>query len=145
VRRARRTGGSLALLLGDVDCFKRYNDHYGHVAGDACLQAVAQVMRDVFRRADDLPARYGGEEFAVILPGANEEQAAFSAEMFRKAVEGLGIPHADSPVAEVVTISVGLAVAPVGPETSPAWFISRADEGLYISKANGKNRVSKAD
>ncbi|NTV72829.1 MAG: diguanylate cyclase, partial [Holophaga sp.] len=145
VRRARRTGGWVALLLGDVDFFKKYNDHYGHVAGDECLKAVAKVMRDVFRRAEDLPARYGGEEFAVILSGSTPEQAAFSAQMFRKAVESLRIPHADSSVAEVVTLSVGYAVAQVNAESSPAWFISRADEGLYISKANGRNRVSKAD
>ena len=145
VRRARRTGGTLALLLGDVDCFKKFNDRYGHVAGDACLQAVAQVMKDVFRRVDDLPARYGGEEFAVIIPGASQDQAAFSAEMLRKAVEARGVPHADSEAADVVTISIGMAVATVTAETTPDWFISRADEGLYISKANGRNRVSWAD
>ncbi len=145
VRRARRTGGYLTLLLGDVDYFKRYNDRYGHMAGDACLQAVAQVMKDVFRRADDLPARYGGEEFAVIIPGATPEQAAFSAEMFRKAMEARAIPHEASDVSEVVTISIGLATSQVTPETSPAWYIARADEGLYISKANGRNRVSMAD
>ena len=145
VRRARRTGGWVALLLGDVDFFKKYNDHYGHVAGDECLKAVAKVMRDVFRRAEDLPARYGGEEFAVIISGSTPEQAAFSAQMFRKAVESLRIPHAASSVAEVVTISVGYAVVQVNAESSPAWFISRADEGLYISKANGRNRVSLAD
>jgi diguanylate cyclase (GGDEF)-like protein len=145
VRRARRTGGTLALRLGDGACFKRFNDRYGHVAGDACLQTVAQVMRDVFRRVDDLPARYGGEEFAVIIPGATEEQALFSAEMFRKAIEARAVPHEDSEAADVVTLSLGLSVATVGPDTSPDWFITRADEGLYISKANGRNRVSMAD
>jgi diguanylate cyclase (GGDEF)-like protein len=103
-------------------------------------------MKDVFRRVDDLPARYGGEEFAVIIPGATPEQAMFSAEMFRKAMEARAIPHEDSDAAPVVTISIGLAVAQVTTgETSPAWFIARADEGLYISKANGRNRVSTAD
>ncbi|BDU74266.1 sensor domain-containing diguanylate cyclase [Mesoterricola silvestris] len=145
VRRAKRSGGWVALLLGDVDFFKKYNDHYGHLAGDECLKSVAKVMREVFRRADDLPARYGGEEFAVIISGSTPEQAAFSAEMLRKAVESLAIPHAASSVAEVVTLSVGYVVAQVAPEMTPAWFISRADEGLYISKANGRNRVSPAD
>jgi diguanylate cyclase (GGDEF)-like protein len=145
VRRARRAGTHLALLLGDVDFFKRFNDHYGHQAGDACLQSVAQVMRDVFRRAEDLPARYGGEEFAVIIAGASPEQAAFSAEMWRKAVEDRGMPHADSQAAKVVTLSIGMVVAPVSTETTPGWFIARADEALYISKANGRNRVSTAD
>ena len=145
VRRARRTGGTLTLLLGDVDYFKKFNDRYGHLAGDGCLQAVAQVMRDVFRRVDDLPARYGGEEFAVIIPGTTPEQAAFSAEMFRQAMEKRAIPHADGVEGGVVTISIGLAIAQVTAETTPAWFIARADEGLYISKANGRNRVSYAD
>lgn len=145
IRRARRTGGSVALLLGDVDFFKRYNDRYGHQAGDVCLQTVAQVMRDVFRRAEDLPARYGGEEFAVVIVGITPAQAAFSAEMLRKAVEGKAIPHADSPAADVVTLSIGLVAAPVTAETSPDWFIARADEALYISKANGRNRVTHAE
>ncbi len=145
VRRARRTGGWVALLLGDVDFFKKYNDRYGHLAGDECLKAVARVMRDVFRRAEDLPARYGGEEFAVVIAGSTPEQAAFSAQRFRKAVESLGIPHADSSVSEVVTISVGYVVARATEASSPAWFISRADEALYISKANGRNRVTQAD
>jgi diguanylate cyclase (GGDEF)-like protein/PAS domain S-box-containing protein len=145
VRRARRNGTTLALLLGDVDFFKRYNDEYGHLAGDGCLQTVAQVMREVFRRAEDLPARYGGEEFAVIIPGCTLDQATFSAEMFRKAMEARAMPHAKSDAAPVVTISIGLAVAEVSQENTPDWFIARADEGLYISKANGRNRVSIAD
>lgn len=145
VRRARRTGGFVALLLGDVDFFKKFNDRYGHLAGDECLKAVARVMKDVFRRAEDLPARYGGEEFAVIIPGSTPEQAAFSAQMLRKAVENLGISHEDSTAARVVTLSVGFAVAQVTEETTPAWFIARADEGLYISKANGRNLVSRAN
>lgn len=145
VRRARRNGGCVALLMGDVDFFKRFNDRYGHQAGDACLQEVAQVMRDVFRRAEDLPARYGGEEFAVIVAGASPDQAAFSAEMLRKAVEARAIPHADSQVSEVVTLSIGMVCAQVNAETTPGWFIARADEALYISKANGRNRVSSAD
>ena len=145
VRRARRTGGCLSLLRGDVDCFKKYNDRYGHVAGDACLQRVAKVMKDVFRRVDDLPARYGGEEFAVILPASSPDQAAFSAELFRKAVEARAMAHPRSEAGPVVTISIGIAVADVTPETTPGWFISRADEGLYISKANGRNRVTQAD
>ena len=145
VRRARRTGGCLSLHLGVVDCFKKYNDRYGHVAGDACLQMIAQVMRDVFRRSDDLPARYGGEEFAVILPSSSPEQAAFAAEMFRKAVEAQGAPHLDNEASDVVTISIGYSSALVTQETTPDWFINRADEGLYISKANGRNRVTAAE
>jgi diguanylate cyclase (GGDEF)-like protein/PAS domain S-box-containing protein len=144
VRRAQRAGEPLALLLGDVDFFKRFNDCHGHLAGDACLQAMGEVMREVFQRAQDLPARYGGEEFAVILPGCNAAQARAAAEKFRQAVEARGIPHGDSAVASVVTLSVGFVSALVTPATTPAWFIKRADEGLYLSKAEGRNRVSEA-
>lgn len=142
VRRAQRTGGSLALLLGDVDFFKRYNDHYGHVAGDGCLQAVGEVMREVFRRGEELPARYGGEEFAVILPGCTLLQAQAAAEAFRLAIEARGIAHAHSDAAPVVTLSLGYVSAEVTEATTPDWFIQRADEGLYQSKSQGRNRVS---
>jgi diguanylate cyclase (GGDEF)-like protein len=142
IRRAQRAGGSLALLLGDVDFFKRYNDHYGHLAGDGCLQAVGEVMRELFRRAEELPARYGGEEFAVILPGLGPEQALQCAEALRQAVEGCGIEHAKSDAGPVVTLSLGVISARVTPATTPEWFISQADEGLYRSKAGGRNRVT---
>ena len=144
VRRAQRSGEPLALLLGDVDFFKRFNDCHGHLAGDACLQTVGEVMMDIFRRSEDLPARYGGEEFAVILPGCDARQARSAAEKFRLAVEAAGIVHGDSDVAERVTISVGYVSTQVLAETTPAWFIKRADEGLYRSKAEGRNRVSEA-
>ena len=144
VRRAMRSGESLALLLGDVDFFKRFNDHNGHVVGDSCLQAVGGVMRKIFRRAVDLPARYGGEEFAVILPGCDAAQARLAAEKFRQAVEACQIPHGNSDVGPVVTISVGYIAAKVLPETTPGWFIRRADDGLYRCKAAGRNGVAEA-
>ena len=144
IRRAQRSGGTLSLLLGDVDFFKRFNDTYGHLAGDGCLQAVGEVMRQLFRRAEELPARYGGEEFAVILPGSSLEQAMLSAEALRKAVEDRAIEHSHSDAAPVVTISLGLVSTIVTAQTTPAWFISQADEGLYRSKAAGRNRVSVA-
>ncbi len=142
IRRARRSGDPLALILCDVDFFKRYNDCYGHVQGDACLRAVGEVMRDVFRRAGDLPARYGGEEFAVILPGTAGEAAGRVAEKFRAAMEGRALPHERSDAAPCVTLSVGVAHGAVGPEMDAQWFITTADQALYRSKEGGRNRVT---
>lgn len=145
LRRARRSGEELSLLLCDVDFFKRYNDHYGHSAGDDCLRLVGAVLREVFRRAGELPARYGGEEFAVILPALGREDALKAAEKLRASLESRGLPHAKSEVAPVVTLSIGVAHAIVTPEADAAWFITRADEALYASKHAGRNRVTALD
>ena len=145
IRRAQRKGEYLSLIMADVDFFKRYNDLYGHVAGDGCLQAIGDVMKDVFRRVEELPARYGGEEFAVILPGADPDTGRQAAEILLKAVEGLRIPHGDSDASPYVTLSIGLVSTRVGAGTPADWFITWADEGLYRSKAEGRNRVSAAE
>jgi diguanylate cyclase (GGDEF)-like protein/PAS domain S-box-containing protein len=145
IRRALRKGDQLALIMGDVDFFKRFNDLYGHVAGDGCLQAIGEVMKDVFRRVEELPARYGGEEFAVILPGADADGARQAAEMLLKAVEARRIPHANSDAGPHVTLSLGYVSAKVTAGTTPDWFITWADEGLYRSKASGRNRATSAN
>ena len=142
VRRALRKGDPLALIMADVDFFKRFNDLNGHVAGDGCLQAIGEVMKDAFRRVEELPARYGGEEFAVILPGADAARALEAAEMLLKAVEARRIPHGNSDAGPFVTLSLGFVSAKVTAETTPAGFITTADEGLYRSKANGRNRAT---
>lgn len=143
-RRARRSGGVFSLLMCDVDFFKKYNDHYGHQGGDDCLRAVAEVMRDVFRRAGELPARYGGEEFAVILPGVSQKDALAVARKLLKALAVRAIPHELSEAAPYVSLSIGLASAKVEVEQDPDWFIKRADEALYQSKKAGRNRVTVA-
>lgn len=142
LRRACRSGKELSLLLGDVDFFKRYNDCYGHIAGDTCLQTVGQVMRAVFRRASELPARYGGEEFAVILPGVGEEQALKAANKFRTAMETKELPHECSEASPHVTLSIGVASLKPTPETRSADLIAMADSALYISKQTGRNRAT---
>ncbi len=142
VRRASRNGDYLSLLLCDVDFFKPFNDHYGHLAGDACLQAVGRILRHVFRRAGDIPARYGGEEFAVILPGTSPENAAITAETLRREMIGAAIPHARSDVADCVTISIGVVGARVSADRKAVWFTHEADKALYQSKKNGRNRVT---
>ena len=145
LRRCQRNAEPLSLLLCDVDFFKRFNDHHGHAEGDACLRKVGEVLRGLFRRAEDLPARYGGEEFAVILSGCDAAKAREEAEKVREAIEAAAIVHGDSEVAPVVTLSVGVVSALVEEDTTPEWFIMHADSQLYRSKASGRNRVSGPD
>lgn len=141
LRRARRSGDRLALLLCDVDFFKRYNDHYGHFQGDTCLQAVGEVMRSTFRRAGELPARYGGEEFAVILPGLDAEACAQVGQKLVKAMAQRNLPHEKSDAAPHVSLSIGLVSVLVNDETSADALITAADECLYRAKAGGRNRA----
>lgn len=143
VRRATRSKEPLGLVLCDVDFFKKFNDHYGHQGGDDCLRAVGKTMLKIFRRAGELPARYGGEEFAVVLPNHTPEQTLAAAERLRASIEALGLPHAKSDAAPCVTISLGVVSASAkGHDAS--WFIERADEALYRSKASGRNRATLA-
>ena len=138
--RARQT---LALILCDVDHFKLYNDHYGHPAGDECLKQVAAAISQCVRPGD-LVARYGGEEFAIVLPQMESEAACRIAERIRAAVEAAGLPHANSKVADHVTLSIGAAwmAPPEHARPDARALIEQADRGLYQAKKNGRNRVS---
>lgn len=131
----------LALIMCDVDYFKNYNDSYGHQAGDACLQQVAQSLKSNFFRAGDLVARYGGEEFAVILPNVDREVALKFAERIRDDVEKLKLEHNSSAIADVVTISVGVTSLTLDKNITAAKIIARADKALYIAKDKGRNNV----
>jgi len=143
-RQAERQKTSLSLILMDVDCFKRYNDGYGHGAGDECLRQVASVIKRHAKRPHDLAARYGGEEFAVILCATTAQGALAVAEDIRKDVEGLGLQHEFSTVASVVTLSAGTATAqPAAGQTFDS-IIERADKALYAAKNGGRNRVESA-
>ena len=114
-RRAARHQMPLSLLMLDVDYFKAYNDHYGHIAGDACLERVAEALSQTIGRAEDLVARYGGEEFAALLAGSGPEEALALAEKVRAAVQALAIPHARSSASDWLSVSIGVAsVQPVG-------------------------------
>jgi diguanylate cyclase (GGDEF)-like protein len=131
----------MALLLVDIDFFKRYNDRHGHQAGDACLKAVAEALSSAARRPLDFTARYGGEEFAVILYQASrayvhEITAAIEANIAR-----LAIPHSDSAVADVVTVSIGVAHVAPSLHRSSKGFLQLADQALYQAKAEGRHRV----
>ncbi|MXO21681.1 GGDEF domain-containing protein [Klebsiella pneumoniae] len=130
----------LALMMIDVDYFKRYNDRYGHQAGDECLSSVAQVLKMAVRAEGDLVARYGGEEFVVVLPGVSLAHATAIAERIQQKIREAGLPHADSAVASEVTVSIGIVASDgtVPIET----LIARADSALYQAKNKGRNQWS---
>jgi len=128
----------------DVDHFKAYNDSYGHVAGDQCLQQVATAMSALLGRAGDLLARYGGEEFAVLLPGADAPAAMAVALRLQDAVRQLALPHRGSACCDSVTLSMGVtslqAAHYPGADAAQALF-QQADAALYTAKQTGRNRV----
>jgi diguanylate cyclase (GGDEF)-like protein len=144
--RAMRYGQALALVLLDVDCFKQYNDYYGHLAGDDCLQAICQTIQNVAaKRPGDVVARYGGEEIAVLLPQTDQAGAIAVAEKIRHAIIELNIPHCGNP-AGLVTLSAGINVLdPVTSTDTIDAFINNADRALYSAKNNGRNRVECAE
>jgi len=139
-KRQMREQKPLALILCDVDYFKRYNDTYGHQVGDECLRQIAQVLRSYSRRAADLAARYGGEEFAVILPNIEAENAAKIAEKIRSEVEQLQIPHQASELG-YVTLSLGVSCLIPNRETNSQKLVTLADTALYQAKQQGRNQV----
>jgi diguanylate cyclase (GGDEF)-like protein len=140
-QRAVRQGTSLAVIMLDVDHFKAYNDHYGHQQGDDCLRCVGAVLRATIRRAGELAARYGGEEFVVVMPGASEEKAQETAEAILAAIRAERMPHASSPVADVITISLGVAAGRPGTTDDREHLIKMADVALFKAKDQGRNRV----
>jgi diguanylate cyclase (GGDEF)-like protein len=141
-KRAVRSGTTLSLLLIDIDCFKQYNDAYGHVSGDECLKKIARALCETLKRPFDLVARYGGEEFGCILPETDAAGAQHVAEVLRKKVESLKIPHEGSQVAPCATVSVG--VASMVPSTTVPFItlVEGSDTALYAAKAGGRNMVS---
>lgn len=136
-------GSMMSLILFDIDYFKKYNDAYGHQAGDDCLIQVAAVAMACLRAGSDTAARYGGEEFGVILPGADAVEAMAVAERIRAAIYGLAIPHVRSP-AGVVTLSLGIACQEPGSAVDEQRLIALADAALYEAKQSGRNRSAMA-
>ncbi len=138
---AARNGRALSLVLADVDHFKRYNDRFGHLAGDECLRRVARAMRQVVRAESDLLARYGGEELACVLPEADSATAQAIAERLRESVALLDIPHPDGVESARVSISLGLTTVAGSEAATPEQLIARADRALYRAKREGRDRV----
>ncbi|MBM7422466.1 MULTISPECIES: diguanylate cyclase [Spongiibacter] len=140
-RACRRSGSPLSLLMVDVDHFKLYNDHYGHLDGDQCLKAIASALASSVERGRDMLARFGGEEFVCLLPDTDLEGAKHIAEKLRQAVEGLAIPHVESKTAATVTVSLGVATTAECDALEPPDLLKIADEQLYLAKQSGRNRV----
>ncbi|MFZ6873164.1 sensor domain-containing diguanylate cyclase [Undibacterium sp. Di27W] len=139
--RAMRNASSLALIMIDVDCFKQYNDIYGHAAGDECLRAISKVVADGKHRPGDLSARYGGEEMVILLPGTDVAGAMKVAENIRQAIYHLELKHTGNS-SGVVTVSAGIdAFVPVRENNRPLELIEAADKALYCAKSQGRNCV----
>jgi len=144
-RRCARDESPLSLVFCDIDYFKRFNDTYGHQAGDECLVRVAQAMEESLNRPADLVARYGGEEFIALLVDTGSEGARMLAERMRAKVESLDVEHRASGVAAHLTVSLGVASIVPKPAVRPEDLVDLADRALYAAKAGGRNRVASAD
>jgi len=139
-RRCARSGMPLSVVMIDIDHFKRYNDAYGHQAGDACLKQVASTMLQCAGRPPDLLARYGGEEFVILLPQVDVPGAQTVAQRILESVRALAIPHRMSSVSDTVTVSLGVATSRPDEGGSPEGLVRCADDALYQAKKNGRNR-----
>ncbi|CAA0092839.1 Response regulator PleD [Zhongshania aliphaticivorans] len=142
-RACRRTEQPLSIIMMDVDHFKKYNDHYGHLEGDGCLKMVAHALTEDQWRGRDIVSRYGGEEFVCLMPETHLDDAIKKAEMIRQRVFDLALPHAASDTADRVTISIGAACV-VPNDSDFKTLLLRADEQLYKAKEGGRNRVEGA-
>ena len=143
-QRGQRNGRPLSLLMCDIDCFKLYNDTYGHPAGDLCLKKTAAVLTAHLKRPADLAARYGGEEFVIVLPETGLEGALVVADACRAHLETLALEHSGAALG-LVTMSIGVASIVPTPGDGPEELIARADKALYAAKRGGRNRISQGD
>jgi diguanylate cyclase (GGDEF)-like protein len=142
--RGKRAGTSLALIMIDVDHFKHYNDHYGHLAGDTCLRALARALEQGGQRAGDLVARYGGEEFVVLLPNTNTAGAMKIAQVIQQEVWALQLPHAESSPG-IVTVSLGVASFVPTRRDNPEDLLRLTDVALYQAKQSGRNCIMSSE
>jgi len=143
--RSARENTAMSLILIDIDYFKLYNDNYGHLAGDKCLQTVAEALSEVIQRPADLVARYGGEEFGVILPSTDIEGAVQIAKSLEEKIASLELPHEHSKIGDRITLSMGVTSRVACEGTKPAELIQLADQALYEAKASGRNRYRVAE
>jgi diguanylate cyclase (GGDEF)-like protein len=143
-QRASRAAAHLSLMLVDIDHFKLFNDHYGHLAGDECLRRVASVLHRCVRRAGEMVARYGGEEFVVLLPGSDAQRSCNAAQQCLERMRAEGIAHASSPTAGQVTLSIGVASAS-DRFLQPGSILNAADAAMYRAKSGGRARYQMAE
>jgi diguanylate cyclase (GGDEF)-like protein len=141
--RGQRAGTRLSLIMLDVDLFKHFNDQYGHLAGDTCLQAIARLLAQSGRRAGELVARYGGEEFVVLLPDTGLDDAKSIANRILDEIRALALPHTGVP-AGIVTVSLGVASLTPSRNYLPEYLVEHADRALYRAKQAGRNRMDSA-
>ena len=144
INRSRRSGAEMSVILLDVDYFKNYNDTYGHPAGDAVLQKLADLMQRATTRAGEVVARYGGEEFILVLPGATADSAMRTALRLQDLITEEQIPHETSKVDKFITVSQGIATVQPDSELQPADLVKEVDAALYEAKANGRNAIAVA-
>ncbi len=138
---SKRAQKKISLIMIDIDFFKQYNDHYGHLAGDDCLKQVAESLSQNITRSSDLIARYGGEEFACILSATEQTGAEKMAHKLRQNIEELNIPHLASYITDHITISLGVACLCPRQVSSEHKLIELADNALYLAKHQGRNRI----
>lgn len=144
-KRAIQESTPISIILLDIDCFKAYNDTYGHQSGDHSLKQVSKTLESTLHGSHDLVARYGGEEFIIVLPDTDRNEAFIKAEELRSNVEALQIPHKTSPISHYVTISVGVSTMTPSFHQSADILIKEADKALYAAKSEGRNQVKAGD
>ena len=138
---ARRNGQPLSLVIFDIDFFKQYNDHYGHIQGDECLKRVATVLASSAARARDFFARLGGEEFVLVLPETDAQSAQVVANRCRNLIFKEQIPHAQSSLGEYLTVSMGVGTIIPSLQDQPLAFVEQVDKRLYLAKQRGRNAI----
>ncbi|HQT30224.1 MAG TPA: sensor domain-containing diguanylate cyclase [Thiobacillus sp.] len=141
---ARRNNQPLSLIMLDIDYFKQYNDHYGHMQGDHCLKRMGQILTSAATRSRDFVARFGGEEFVLVLPETDEASAVKVAERCRNVLFKEQIPHANSPTNQILSVSIGVGTIVPTHGDEPIAFIDKVDKRLYLAKQNGRNCIVKA-
>ncbi len=142
--RLSRNNLYISIMLIDIDYFKKYNDYYGHVAGDECLKKVSRIIVDCFFRPSDLVVRFGGEEFLCVLPETDASGALHIAEKIRTMIIKANIEHNKSEICNILTVSTGIYSVVCSPSTEPSSCILAADKALYAAKSNGRNRIEVA-
>jgi len=140
-KNAIRLNSFLSLIMFDIDCFKAYNDTYGHLNGDDCLKKIARTLENALKRPRDFLCRYGGEEFIAVLPDTDKKGVLYVAERFLKEINKLKITHKSSTVSKHITISVGIATINPDKKTKPTSFINGVDKALYEAKQSGRNCI----